>query len=116
MDIGAIQKAIPTASTHLSASRLTDVEFIYSPSQIALAALRLTNRGVVDDFLQWQYTNTDDEEPAFGMSKERLLQVLETLEGLIMSGEGEMNLKKVKEVDKRLRQCSNPAKIPGTAL
>ena len=116
MDTGAIQKTIPTASTHLSASRLTDAEFIYTPSQISLAALRLTNRTLIDEFLDWQYNNVEEIEPAFGMPKERLLQVLDILEGLIKTGEGEMNLKKVKEVDKRLRQCSNPAKIPGTAL
>lgn len=31
-------------------------------------------------------------------------------------GTGEVDVKKVREVDKRLKGCTNPEKIPGTAL
>ena len=42
--------------------------------------------------------------------------ILDEVEKMIKDGEKEVDMKKVKNVDKRLRQCSNPARVPGTAL
>ncbi|WWD19781.1 hypothetical protein CI109_104245 [Kwoniella shandongensis] len=134
-----IQKALPIALTHLSTSLLTDAEFIYTPSQISLACLRLANKSLVDTFLDERYTslanssstrtstpslNDDDDDDVeklerslpYGIEKSRLLEILEQIEQMIESGGGELDLKKVKDVDKRLKQCTNPEKIPGTAL
>ena len=53
----------------------------------------------------------------YGVEKERLKEILSEVEGLIkVVGDGEVDLKKVKEVDKRLKGCTNPEKVPGTAL
>lgn len=54
--------------------------------------------------------------PLYGMEKSRLLEILEQIEALIQTAAVGLDVKKVKEVDKRLRQCTNPEKIPGTAL
>lgn len=45
------------------------------------------------------------------------MEILGEIEELIRGvGTDEVDLKKVKEVDKRLKGCTNPEKIPGTAL
>lgn len=54
--------------------------------------------------------------PLYGMEKVRLLEILDQIEAIIRAVAVELDVKKVKEVDKRLRQCTNPEKIPGTAL
>ncbi|WVQ94860.1 hypothetical protein IAU59_001943 [Kwoniella sp. CBS 9459] len=142
----SISKSLPTALANLSASLLTDAEFIYTPSQIGLAAWHLADARLVEDFLDHRYSTfvpsvngiTDDDstmiengngngspgdtnstsegEEMYGMKKDRLLEVVSDIETMIKDGQHEVDVKKVKEVDKRLKQCSNPEKIPGTAL
>jgi cyclin H len=130
VDTEAIQRALPVALETLSSSRLTDAEFIYTPAQIALACFRVSNRSLVDDFLDWRYdtfksnlpqkpAGEDGETAArlpYGMAKDRLVQILQDIEVMIKEGSGAVDVKKVKEVDKRLKLCTNPEKIPGTAL
>ncbi|WVF67261.1 hypothetical protein IAT40_002009 [Kwoniella sp. CBS 6097] len=152
-----ISKFLPMALTNLSASLLTDAEFVYTPSQIGLAAWHLADPVLVENFLDHRYstfvpsvkndngnghgdgdtngtnnngvdqkgeveesgadgTNTSEGEEMYGMKKERLLEIVSDIEGMIKEGQVEIDVKKVKEVDKRLKQCSNPEKIPGTAL
>ncbi|ORX39396.1 putative cyclin-dependent protein kinase regulator [Kockovaella imperatae] len=113
-DVKAVKKSISSALTFLSASRLTDAEFIFTPSQISLAALRLADRGLVDEYLEWKYE--ENGETTFGLTKGRLVEILVELEAMIETGKTELDRKTVKDIDKRLKQCSNPAKIPGTAL
>jgi cyclin H len=152
LDIAALQKSLPAASDHLSTSRETDAEFLYTPSQIALACWHLASPSLVESFLNWKYSSFippaalgaaggsvegtpalsdvvaesgegqgDEkagriaEKVVYGMKKERLLQILGDIEGMI-KGVGEVELKRVKEVDKRLKGCTNPEKVPGTAL
>lgn len=88
-----------------------------------MASLRMANRDLVDTFLTWRYAETPEDEldgPAkavYGVEKDGLLAVLDEVEDCIKSaGDGIMDLKVVKQVDKRLRLCQNPEKVPGTAL
>jgi cyclin H len=55
------------------------------------------------------------EKVVYGMEKERLLQIVAEIAALIYRVE-EVEIKKVKEVDKRLKACTNPEKVAGTAL
>ncbi len=98
---------------------------------------------LVESFLDWRYANIPPQllaevsiqEPSrngndsgfqtsssktpvpYGMEKGRLLEILTEIRQMIESvGDGEVDIKKVKGVDKRLRGCLNPEKIPGTAL
>ncbi|KJD99926.1 cyclin H [Cryptococcus gattii NT-10] len=133
----AIQKAIAPAFTHLSTSYLSDAEFIFTPSQISLACLRMADNKLVEGFLEGRYaahaaaiasnsvdgaeeskagTPVQGPAPLYGMEKSRLLEILEQIEAIIQTAAVGLDVKKVKEVDKRLRQCTNPEKIPGTAL
>ncbi|KAK8853355.1 hypothetical protein IAR55_004059 [Kwoniella newhampshirensis] len=114
-----IQKALPIALAHLSSSLLTDAEFIYTPSQISLACIRLANQSLIDSFLNERYASlskNDEDGLPYGIERAGLVGILEKIERMIGDGGEEMGLKKVKEVDKRLKQCTNPEKIPGTAL
>ncbi|WVO16712.1 hypothetical protein L204_104393 [Cryptococcus depauperatus] len=140
-----ILKALPIALNYLSTSYLTDAELIFTPSQISLACWRMADKMLVESFLEQRYTTafsntgipngmTDDKSsekddgedegtlndsyqyPLYGLTRSRLLEILDQIQEMISSTEGDIDLKKVKEIDKRLRQCANPEKIPGTAL
>ena len=72
----------------------------------------------MDGFLEQRYNSaaSTEEDVPYGMEKGVLLGILEDVESMINQESGGVDLKKVKEVDKRLRTCSNPEKVPGTAL
>jgi len=88
----------------------------------------MSNDTFVRDYLDWRYASSSDTgeqngdtnvevDIPYGMKKERLLEILHDCRSVIeVVGNGEVDLKKVKGVDKRLRGCLNPEKIPGTAL
>lgn len=121
MNLRSIQEALNPALQNLRASRLTDAEFIYTPSQIALACFRLANPELVDRFLEWRYDTADADEvevhgPPYGMERGRLGQVLSDVGALVQEGLVELDLKVIKGIDKRLKSCTNPEKVPGTAL
>lgn len=118
--IDAMQRALPGALDRLHASRYTDAEFLYSPAQIALACWRASNRELVDNFLDWKYESAASEEGApqpYGCSVSDLRRIIEEVEEVVKDDSGaNPELKRIKEVDKRLKACTNPEKIPGTAL
>lgn len=114
-----IQQALPKALEYLSASRRTDLEFTHSPSQISLAAWYLADQDLVMKYLEGKYGDSermDDAEEPFGTPKDRIEEILEQLADIVKAAQGDLDLKKVKEVDKRLKGCTNPEKVPGTAL
>lgn len=107
------------ALEQVAASRLTDVEFTHSPSQIGLASLRLVDRDLVDSFLDWKYGKWDAETEGgelYGIPQQRLMEILTEIEGTIRRGAEPIDMKQVKGIDKRLKSCTNPEKVPGTAL
>jgi len=95
---------------------LTDLEFTHSPSQIALACFRLSSPILIDAFLEWKYRSYDGEGLLYGVERDELLEIIRDIEGVITGARGEVDKTKVKEIDKRLKGCSNPEKVPGTAL
>lgn len=117
--ISQIQALLPSALLSLSRSSLTDLEFIYSPSQISLACWYTASASLISDFLEWRYSTLPE---AYGMSRDRLVEILEEIKAVILSvgvdeaGEPGVDLKRVKGVDRRLKGCTNPEKTPGTAL
>ncbi|TYJ58006.1 hypothetical protein B9479_001365 [Cryptococcus floricola] len=125
--IDDIQKAVTKALLKLTESYSTDAEFIYTPSQIGLACLRMADRNLVDAFLELRYstaaaatlqTGSDEEQPAplYGIEKTRLIEILEQIAKMIESDGRELGKDDVKPVDKRLKGYTNPEKVPGTAL
>jgi len=120
-----ITSSLPRAAQYLSTSRLTDLEFTHSPSQISLAAWFLASNDLVTSYIDWKYTIENTNEPMteedgaempFGSAKDRLMEIIKEVADSIKAAEGDMDIKKVKEVDKRLKGCTNPEKVPGSAL
>ncbi|KIM48059.1 hypothetical protein M413DRAFT_16098 [Hebeloma cylindrosporum] len=93
-----------TALNHIRASRLTDAELIYTPSQIALAAFSLSWPELAS---QWAATKESTELTS-------LSQITEDIKLMITSCGRAPNIESVREVDRRLKLCKNPEKVIGS--
>lgn len=117
-----IQQSLSKAFEYLAASRTTDLEFTHSPSQISLAAWYLASPDLVLKYLDGKYDDSTAEpsQPEgvqpFGATKTRVVEWIKEVAAVVQAAQGELDVKKVKEVDKRLKGCTNPEKVPGTAL
>lgn len=132
-----VQRALSSALEKLRAARFTDAEFLYTPAQIALAAWRMAERELVDAFLEAKYLSGDEgaeengaeadgtEEASetnsskslpFGIEMDKLIAIVEEIQEMIGSAQTTYAIEEIKPVDKRLKRCANPAKVPGTAL
>ncbi|KAF8078470.1 cyclin-like protein [Lyophyllum atratum] len=100
-----------SALTHLRASRLTDAELIYTPSQIALAAISLSAPELAS---QWSVSKMRSDVSLSPLSTEQLPGVTETIKALITSAGHPPSVEAVREVDRRLKLCKNPEKIVGS--
>ncbi|KAM6498242.1 Cyclin-like protein [Amanita muscaria] len=100
--------AYDAALGHIRTSRLTDTEFIYAPSQIALAALSLV---APDTATKWADTKVSADTDTSAVS---LPSMVESIKSLILSSGKIPDVESVREVDRRLRICKNPEKVPGT--
>lgn len=182
-----------TAASHknLSSSRLTDAEFIYTPTQIALACIRasegggVTGKELVEKWLDAkeasaraaqtkakaareklraderqrlarakvaaaqkargkvgaraaeeevaaapppptvEFDDTLIEAQPLGMTRSDLHKVLDEIETLFKDretkgytglGKGPEDMERVREIDKRQKECMNPEKVPGSRL
>lgn len=100
------------AQPYVAASRQTDLELLYAPSQIALASLALAAPAVVQAYLGAKHGGLEGQA-----ERERLEGVLREVGRAIVQSQGEtVDMARVKDVDRRLRTCTNPEKIPGSAL
>jgi cyclin H len=85
---------------HVRASRLTDAELIYTPSQIALACLSMASETSAAEWMR-----------AKGAE---IIPVINSIKTLIQE-EGKIPADGVvREVDRRLKLCKNPEKIVGS--
>lgn len=97
---------------HIRASRLTDAELIYSPSQIALAAFSLAAPEIA---LEWSASKiSSDFPPPSLLSTQSLAGITERIQLLITSVGHPPNVDSVREVDRRLKLCKNPEKVVGS--
>ncbi|KAI4523516.1 cyclin-like protein [Schizophyllum commune Loenen D] len=106
-DHNIYQKAL----SHVAQSRLTDAELIYTPSQIAHACLSLAAPNLAEQWLEAKFPSASPEKAA---SATMLRDVIATLRALITTEGQAPPIEAVREVDRRLRLCKNPEKIPGT--
>jgi len=100
-----------TALNHIRASRLTDAELLYSPSQIALAAFSLGTGELAE---KWARTKLIPEATPEQLSLDTIFPVLEAVKRMILEQGHAPNVEAVREVDRRLRICKNPEKIVGS--
>lgn len=100
-----------TVLNHVRASRMTDAELIYTPSQIALASLSLVSPDLAS---QWAGSKFPSKIPESAASLTTLQEAIEAIKGLITSHGHPPNVESVREVDRRLKLCKNPEKVIGS--
>lgn len=93
------------ALNHVRISRLSDAELIYTPSQIALAAMSLVFPAECDNWLQTKFPNE---------SLSSIRNVIQTIKGIIQTCSQPPDIEAVRNVDRRLRTCKNPEKVVGS--
>jgi cyclin H len=98
------QDTYDIAMTHVRASRLTDAELIYTPSQIALACMSLSSPGFAS---QWSASK-------ISVSANTLQPTIETIKSLIKRSGCPPDVESVRTVDRRLKLCKNPEKVVGS--
>lgn len=86
---------------HIRASRLTDAELIYSPSQISLACLAIISPNLAAEWAQ-------------SKGSEAVLGVIESVKTIISEESAPPDVELVREVDRRLKLCKNPEKVVGS--
>lgn len=97
-----------TALKHVRDSRFTDVELIYSPSQIALAALSLASPLLGKKWLDSKSSGVDET------LSDTLWSTVNAIKDLILHTGHPPDVEAVREVDRRLKLCKNPEKVVGS--
>ena len=111
-----IDAAWTRAKALIRVSRLTDAEFIYTPSQIALAAFRLADATAVDNWLGLKEPRSGAVEGE-KMEHDALRECLIEIGELMLEAERKgVDTEAVREVDVRLRWARNPEKDPKSAM
>ncbi|GAA5867335.1 hypothetical protein JCM3774_003550 [Rhodotorula dairenensis] len=139
----ALSAAWPKAQAYCRASRLTSVELVYTPAQIALACFRLADPTLVDRWLESKEHRRKRRTPsghgsaagptgtgpgtagvdqvAAGqddLGRDELIgAVLDRVQSVVQDAQkNPIDKARVKEVDLRLRWARNPEKDPNSAL
>jgi cyclin H len=96
-----LQRIHDTALQHIRTSRLTDVELIYPPSQIALACLSLAHPEIAAFWARSKNADT-------------ALEAVESIKRMITQDGDVPSVEVVREIDRRLKICKNPDKVVGS--
>ena len=96
-----LQRIYDTAMQHIRTSRLTDVELIYPPSQIALACLSLAHPEIAAFWARSKNADT-------------ALEAIESIKRAITRDGDIPSVDVVREIDRRLKICKNPEKVVGS--
>lgn len=100
-----LKHAYDTALTHVRASRLTDAELVYTPSQIALGCMFIASPGLASAWVRFKSGQGGDDP---------VLAILEPIKVMITAEGSPPEVEAVREVDRRLKLCKNPEKVPGS--
>jgi cyclin H len=101
------QDVYDIALNHVRASRLTDAELIYTPSQIALACLSLASPDLATE---WAKAKLPVDSPAYTI----LQSIVEAIKSLVILSSLPPDVESVRAVDRRLKLCKNPEKVVGS--
>ncbi|KAK7058833.1 hypothetical protein VNI00_001457 [Paramarasmius palmivorus] len=111
-DFAATHSSIyETALTHVRASRFTDAELVYTPSQVALAAFHLAAPDIAEKWLQSKeekLPRPDSQPPP------NILASVKAIQDLITKFGHAPDVEAVRDVDRRLKLCKNPEKVVGS--
>lgn len=116
-----LDELLSTVSEPLALSRQTDLELTYTSSQIALACLHLVNPSLTESYLDYKHPSLSSSSSATKTTttttKGALMEIIREIQGEIEAQRTRpVDLGRIKDVDRRLRLCSNPEKIVGSAL
>ncbi|KAH9857898.1 cyclin-like protein [Lenzites betulinus] len=103
--IEELSRAYEAAVGHVRSARLSDAEFIYTPSQIALACFSIASPMLASAWAHAKFPSTPHPP---------VLDILDSIKALILREGSPPDVEAVREVDRRLRLCKNPEKIPGS--
>ncbi|PPQ67354.1 hypothetical protein CVT24_011537 [Panaeolus cyanescens] len=98
------QSTYSTAMDYVRASRLTDAELLYTPSQIALTAI---SHVLPEAASQWITHRAPEQANS-------LVALVEDIKRLVNSHGHRPAMDHVKELDRRLKLCKNPDKVVGS--
>lgn len=113
-----LRTAYDLAIKHVRASRLTDIELTYTPSQIALGCLSLASPSLASAWARSK-CGSPSSSPSPPQSPSPLpegvvLDLLEPLKVIIRTNGTPPDVEAVREVDRRLKLCKNPEKVVGS--
>jgi cyclin H len=127
--VNRIEAAYLVAQSYLKRSRLSDVEFIYTPSQIAATCFRMADprlfQTALDKLLPLEAVSQGGEETNSGqqslrplLERESLLDILQHVQTAIERAplDGSFEMDKVKAADKLVKLAQDPAKNKSSAL
>lgn len=98
------RRAHQAALVHVRASRFTDAEFIFAPSQIAFACMSLAAPQVAASWARLRFPQTADT----------LLSTTEPIKEMVLAQGSSPDVEAVRNVDRRLKLCKNPEKVVGS--
>ena len=106
-NIGDPEKWRPSAEEFLRKALMTDVSLLYSPSQIALAALFSASKGAVGSYI----------EENLGEHQRHVLSQIQKLDTLVTGkAKSTPSKEQVKSLEQKLRACRNPENNPDNKL
>ncbi len=112
----AISAAKAAAEKLVRTSRLTDLEFVYTPAQIALACVNLADPTLVSAWLaakEGRRAVQDDGKEESGLVQQLLAAIGDEVQACEANP---VQKSKVAEVDRRLKFARNPEKDPNSAM
>ena len=121
-DKGALQKRVGKAADHAknllqTAAQMTDAYFLYTPSQIWLAALQVTDQDLVRVYVTKKLEYVGAEGIAL---REKLLKTLPACAELLSSytspDDDPAEKKEMRRIGKKLHLCQNPDKADIVAV
>lgn len=110
--IAKLEQVYTQGAGLISTSRLSDLEFFYTPSQIALAGFYAVDPGLVETWLLAKHPSVTNDHTVEHQEVLDLLKVIAQQ----MKEVKEPKTEDVRQVDKRLKFCHNPEKDPNSAL
>ncbi|CAG8495741.1 26_t:CDS:2, partial [Acaulospora morrowiae] len=111
-DVGKIKSIYEKSISFIKTSILTDVMFLYQPSQISLAALRMAAKQDKFDLNNYLRSKFKSDPPE---KVESLYKILDEIEDTIKNHEL-TSFEQAKLIDARLLRCKNPEKNPNSAI
>lgn len=121
--IDRLNQAWPHVSALLRVARITDLEFLWTPSQIGAAAWWIVDRDATESWLKLKADRASNpptqnrilDDQKLGI--DRLIHDLESISRVILDAQDRpIDKDRVTAVDRRLRFCRNPEKDPNSAL